>query len=254
MKKLNLSAVAKGIKSAVVKHSPEILTGIGIAGMITTTVLAVRATPRAITLLEGEGLYLDDDPPVIEVVKTAGPCYIPAMLTGTMSVVCLIGANSVNLRRNAALAAAYTLSESTLKEYQEKVIESIGPRKEQAIKDAIAKDKVDRDPVGNKEVIVTGKGDTLCYDAISGRYFKSDIDRLKKAENTLNRQMRDELCITLNEFYDEIGLPSIAVGEDLGWNIDRGYIDLHFSSQLAADGTPCLVVEYRVAPQYNYNL
>ena len=254
MGKLNLSNIAKGVRTAMKKHSPEILTGIGIAGMITSTVMAVRATPKAIKLIEEEKdrQNIEKLKP-LDIIKTTWTCYIPAAITGGLSVICLIGASSVNARRNAALATAYTLSESALKEYQEKVIETIGEKKEQTVRDAIAKDRIDKNPVSSREVIITEKGNTLCYDAISGRYFKSDIDKLKKAENELNRRMIDEMYISLNEFYYEIGLNPISIGDDLGWNIDRGYIKLNFSSQLTDDGTPCLVIDYQVAPRYEYN-
>jgi len=254
MGKLNLSNIAKGVRTAMIKHSPEILTGIGIAGMITTTVMAVRATPKAIKLIEEEKDRQNKESlKPLDVIKTTWKCYIPAAITGGLSIACLIGASSVNARRNAALATAYTLSESALKEYQEKVIETIGEKKERAIRDAIAKDRIEQDPVTSKEVIITERGNTLCYDTCSGRYFKSDIDKLKKAENELNRRMRDEMYISLNEFYYEIGLNPISIGDDLGWHIDRGYIELSFSSQLADEGTPCLVIDYRVAPrQINY--
>lgn len=254
MGKLNLSNIAKSVRTAMKKHSPEILTGIGIAGMITTTVMAVRATPKAMRLIEDRYREEPDERPRwITYIKGAWTCYIPAAVTGCISVFCLIGASSVNVRRNAALATAYTLSESALKEYQEKVIETIGEKKEQSVKDAIAKDRIDRDPVTSREIIITERGNTLCYDAISGRYFKSDIDKLKKAENELNCQMRDEMYISLNEFYYEIGLNPTSIGDDLGWNIDHGYIDLQFSSQLADEGTPCLVIDYQIAPRYEYN-
>lgn len=253
MHKPNLSKICKNMKSATVKHSPEILTGVGIAGMVTTTVMAVRATPKAIRLLDDEKKRQNVDKlEPADVVKTAWKCYIPAAVTGTVSVVCLIGASSVNARRNAALTAAYTLSESTLRDYQKKVIETIGEKKEQTVRDAVAKERLEKNPVENKEVIITAKGETLCFDVVSGRYFKSDIDKLKKAENELNRQMRDEMYISLNEFYYEIGLEPVKLGEDLGWNIDDGYIDLHFSSQLATDGTPCLVIDYGYGPRYDF--
>lgn len=253
MGKLNLSNIAKGVRTAMKKHSPEILTGIGIAGMITTSVLAVKATPKALVLIEDkkEEEGVDKLTPV-ETIKAAWPCYIPAAVTGALSVACLIGASSVNVRRNAALATAYTLSESALKDYQEKVIETIGEKKEQDVRDAVAKERIARDPVSSREVIITERGNTLCYDVISGRYFKSDIDKLKKAENELNRQMRDEMRISLNEFYDELGLGHIAVGDDLGWNIEKGYIELDFSSQLADDETPCLVIGHSNLPVYDY--
>lgn len=260
MPKLNLLKIAKGIRTSAARHSPEILTGIGIAGMITSTVLAVRATPKALTLIEEEKerqnsceecTKIDRLTPV-DTLKTVWKCYIPTVATSVVSIACLIGASSVNLKRNTALATAYTLSESALKDYQEKVVETIGERKEKTIRDEVAKAQVEKNPVSNQEIIVTNKGDTLCYDVISGRYFKSDIDKLKKAENELNRRMRDEMYISVNDFYDEIGLPEIGVGDDLGWNIDRGYIDMRFSSQLAEDNTPCLVVGYHVAPKWDY--
>lgn len=251
--KTNLSLMANALKVSIAKHSPEILTGIGIAGMITTTILAVKATPKAIALIESKKYdEKTEELPKLETVKTVWKCYIPAVATGCLSVVCLIGANSVNLRRNAALAAAYSLSESTLKEYQQKVIETVGERKEQAVRDAIAKDKITDNPPASNQIIFTDKGNTLCYDACSDRYFKSDIDKLKKAENELNRRMRDEMYISLNEFYMEIGINPIEIGNDLGWNIDQGYIEMDFSSQLTDDGIPCLVISYRVAPKYDF--
>lgn len=241
------------LKTAIKKHSPEILTGIGIAGMITTTVMAVRATPKALILIEERKEEIGAEKlEAMDMIKTAWACYIPAAITGTLSVACLIGASSVNARRNAALATAYTLSESVLKDYQGKVIEMFGDKKNEAVKDAVAKDKVEKNPVITREVIITEKGNTLCYDAISGRYFKSDIENIKKAECELNRQILDDMYVSLNDFYYEIGLDSVKLGDELGWNVDSGYIDLSFSSQLASDGTPCLVIDYSVAPRYDY--
>ena len=253
MGKFSLSKVVKNVKVAATKHSPEILTGIGIAGMVTTIVMAVKATPKALILIEEkkneEGL---DSLTPIETVKASWQCYIPSAIVGTVSIFCLIGASSANLRRNTALATAYTLSESALKGYQGKVVETIGDKKEQTVRDSIAKDKLDKNPVTTREVIITEKGNTLCYDAISGRYFKSDIDKLKKAMNELNRDMLNEMFISLNDFYYEIGLSNTKLGDDLGWNVSEGLIDLKFSSQLADDGTPCVVMDYSIAPKYDY--
>lgn len=271
MQKPNLTKVFNGVKIATVKHSPEILMGIGITGMVTTTVMAVRATPKALMLIEAEKRRLNHE--ILEEAKKSGceecnqitrlepvdlikvtwKCYIPAGITCMVSIACLIGASSVNARRNAALATAYTLSESTLRDYQKKVIETIGEKKEQTVRDAVAKEHIERDPVENKEVILSGRGNTLCYDSISGRYFRSDMDAIKKAENELDARLRNEMYISLNEFYYEIGLePLRVIGDDLGWNIDKGYLDIDFSSQIATDGTPCLVIEYNPAPRYDY--
>lgn len=264
MNKPNLSQITKSVRATLTEHSPEILTGIGIASMVTTTILAVGATPTALTILdeaaaEKEGrtrtrLAINDLPkifPAKEVFLLTWKCYVPAAVTFATGVGCLIGASSVNVRRNAALATAYTLSETALKEYKEKVIETIGEKKEQAVRDSIAKDHIEKNPVGKNEIIVTGKGSTRCYDCISGRYFESDIDKLRKAENELNRQILVDMYASLNDFYDLIGLSPIAMGEDLGWNIDK-QPELYFSAQLSDDEEPCLVVNYSVAPRYEY--
>lgn len=253
MNKPNFSGIFKNIRNSVAKHSPEILIGAGIAGMVSAVVLAVKATPKALVLIEEKkNEERVDKLSVIETVSAAWKCYIPAAAVCVLSAGCIICGNSVHTKRNVALAAAYQLSESAFKEYSEKVTETIGEHKEQKIRDDIAKDTIDRNPVRNTEIILTRTGNVLCYDVVSGRYFHSDINKLKKAENDLNRQMRDDTYISLNEFYYEIGLDPISIGDDIGWNIDHGYIDLTFSSQLDINGTPCLVMSYSIAPRYDY--
>lgn len=257
MDKNAIFTAIKSIKVAARKHSPEILTGLGIAGMITTTIMAVKATPKALDLMAEVKANHEEDTDRKEFAKDVlmkvAPVYIPATLTCITSASCLIWANATHLRRNAALATAYHLSESALKTYQEKVVETFGQKKEEAVRSAIAKDKIDRDPIGDREVIIVGNGDTLCYDTLSGRYFKSDIEKLKRAENELNRQMRNDDYVSLNDFYDAIGLSFTKIGSQLGWHIDKGFIELEFSAQLTDEGKPCLVLDYQVAPYYHYD-
>ena len=254
MNKPNVSKLIKSARTVVSKHSPEILTGIGIAGMITTTVLAVKATPKAMQLLEEKKSKLEcESLTKKEVITTAWKCYIPAAATGAFSIACLIGANSVNTRRNAALATAYKLSETALTEYREKVVETLGEKKEQAVKDKVAKSKVENNPVSKSEVIITDRGNTLCYDAAIGRYFESDIESIKKAINEINREMTYNMYVSLNEFYDALDLPHVELGDDLGWNMDSGLVDIYFSSQIADNGRPCIVLNYNVAPQHDFS-
>lgn len=256
MNKQSITNFFKGVKSAVSEHSPEILTGIGIAGMITTTVLAVKATPRAMQLIDEAENERQEYLTPVETVKVAWKPYIPAAVTGVLSTACLIGASSVSARRNAALTAAYQLSTSALAEYKEKVVETIGEKKERAIHDKIAQDKVDKNPPSKSEVIFTGGGDTLCLDAISGRYFRSDRNKIEKAVNSLNFRMTGgmEMCISLNEFYDAIGLSRLSpMGEDLGWRVDKGLIELHYGAVLSEDNEPCMVITHLMPPEYGYH-
>lgn len=253
MSKIKFKPLIKTIRSGLAKHSPAILTALGITGMIGTTVLAVKATPKALDLIENKKEELDKDKlTVVETVKATWKCYVPAAITCATSAACLIGASSVHTKRNAALATAYKLSESALIEYRDKVVETIGEKKEQSVRDAIAKDHVEKNPITNNEVIITDRGYTLCYDELSGRYFYSDIEKIKKAANELNRQMLNDMYVSLNELYYELGLEGTKLGEQMGWNVDRGLIDLKFSATVSADDRPCIVLDYRVPPMYDY--
>ena len=253
MSKIKFKPLIKTIRSGLAKHSPAILTALGITGMIGTTVLAVKATPKALDLIENKKEELDKDGlTVAETVKATWKCYVPAAITCATSAACLIGASSVHTKRNAALATAYKLSESAFIEYRDKVVETIGEKKEQSVRDAIAKDHVEKNPVTNNEVIITDRGYTLCYDELSGRYFYSDIEKIKKAANELNRQMLNDMYVSVNELYYELGLEGTKLGEQMGWNVDRGLIDLKFSATVSADDRPCIVLDYRVPPMYDY--
>lgn len=263
--------VTKAIKSAtdvLGKRSPEILTGLGIAGMITATVFAVKATPKAIALIEDEKARRIGEATVeeakewseaggikiapIDYVKLTWKPYAPAVITGAVSIACLIGATSVSTRRTATLAAAYKLSETALTEFKDKAVEVVGEKKVKEIKEQIVHDKIENNPVSRSEVIITDKGNTLCYDEMTDNYFRCDIDRIKSAVNNLNREMLNNMYVSLNDFYDEIGRRRTKLGDELGWNIDRGYIEVEYSSHLADDGTPCLAISYLVEPRYDY--
>ena len=258
MTKPNMAALVKDVKMAVTKHSPEILTGLGIAGMIVTTVMAVKATPKALELIEDKkeelDIHPDDKLRPADMVKATWKCYVPAAVTGVTSVACLIGASSVNLRRNAALATAYNLSATALSEYKEKVLETVGEKKEQAIRNKVAEEQINKEPVNQSAIIVSGNGNTRCFDTITKQRFTSDIEAIKRVVNELNRRMvNGEDYISLNDFYSEIGLDSVSIGEELGWNVTRGLIEVSFSAQLDTDGVPCIVLDYCVAPKRGFN-
>lgn len=254
MSKFNLAATVKSIKGVLERHTPEILTGIGVAGMITTTILAVKATPKACLLIDDRKDELEVEKlPATELIKTTWKCYIPAAVTGGASIACLVGASSVNFKRNAALATAYKLSEAALSEYKDAVLETIGEKKERTVRDKVAERRLKENPVTKNEVIITGNGTTLCYDPVGNSYFKSNIQQIESAKNKLNARMLSENYVSLNDFYDELGIGPTKLGEDLGWDIYKdGLIDIAFSSQLAEDGTPCLVMDYSIAPRYEY--
>lgn len=255
MNRSKMAQFVRGVKMNVSKHGPEILMGLGIAGMITTVVLAVKETPKALDLIAEAEDKKGEQLKKTEVVKATWKCYIPAAVTGATSIACLVGASTKHAKRNAALATAYKLSETALSEYREKVVETIGEEKEKVVREKVSEEKLKQNPIEKNEIIFTDNGDTQFYEPLSGRYFKSDIEHVNKIVNRLNKSMLHDMFgyITLNEFYEELGLDMVELGEDLGWNLDKGLIDIEFTSKIASNGKPCIVLDYINAPHYNYD-
>ena len=253
MNKKEVKKMISDVGRKIDRRSPEILAGIGIAGMITTVVLAVRATPKALTLIDEASNEKNAELTRVEVVKAAWKPYVPAVITGIMSTTCMIGSVHIGARRIAAISTAYKLTETAFSEYKDKVVETIGEKKEKSIKEKIAEDKLEKNPASKSDVIITGDKETLFYDASAGGYFPSDIETVKRAVNEINRQMIYDNYVSLNEFYDLLGREHTELGDELGWNLDSGLIEVDFTSKIADNGKPCIVISYNVAPRYDYS-
>ena len=104
------------------RNAPTILTCAGGIGVVATSVMAVKATPKALQLLEEAKAEKGDDLTKLEVVVVAGPAYIPAMVTGAATIACIFGANVLNQCQQASLASAYALIDNSYKEYKKKVV------------------------------------------------------------------------------------------------------------------------------------
>ena len=248
---MNIKTMAKSVWAGAKKHSPEILIGMGIAGAASSVIFAVKATPKAMFLLEEKRKELGvENLEAKEIIKTAAPVYIPTAVSFGVSVACIVGASSVNARRNAALTAAYTLSESTLRTYRDKVLETVGEDKEREIRQKAAIEQQQSTPEPQTLVVSSAAGQLKCFDSLSGRYFVSTKNEIDKAVNEFNRQLRDDMRISLNDWYDLIGLDTNKLGDMLGWDIERGYVETCYASRLDEDGLPCLVVNYVEPPHY----
>ncbi|MCR5432351.1 MAG: DUF6353 family protein, partial [Lachnospiraceae bacterium] len=161
--------------------------------------------------------------------------------------------DTINTRRNTALAAAYALSLQDFADYKRKALEVVGEKKEEQIRDEVNKEKLIKDNVKDMPIIHTsGSGGKIpCYDPLSKRLFESDMETLRSAVNTLNTRIIDEMYITLNEYYAEIGLDPLSdcIGESMGWDLEHGQIKPQFTSQLV-NGVPYLVIGHNNPPHY----
>ena len=288
---MNIMPVKNAISSvgkAVEQKSPAILTGIGIGSFVGCAILAVKATPKAIQLMDrkaqekyGEFLRTDGktayetyeewldvedrvfiEPRVyfevltpVEVVKSTWKAYIPAVGLGVVGIVCLIGAARVSSARNAAFAGAASIAEKALYEYQQKVVDILGEDKANEIRDELAKDRVVKidaaDISGNSETVCSRPGGSWIYDPITDRKWKSDLETVRSAMNDFNHDLIGGVYGTLNDWYYCLGVKGVPIGDDLGWCSDK-LLDIRFSAMVLDNGEPAIVLDYETLPNAKY--
>lgn len=244
------------VERTIVKNSPALMTSIAVIGTVSTAYLTGRATVTAMERIQTAEYDIRTDSSLSphsltskEKVELVWKEYIPPLVMGALTVAAIVTSNRVSSRRAAALAVAYSISEKAFDEYKEKIVEKLGPKKEQAARDEIAQEQINRNPP--KEVIFMGKGDILCREAFTGRYFKTTMEALRGARNTLNEAILHDFSASLTDFYYLVGLDRTDISDDIGWNSDK-LMDILITSALTPDGEPCMSFTYSVLPQSKY--
>lgn len=246
----------------VKEHSPEILVSAGVVGMATSTVLAVRATPKALQKIEEKKEELDTDYLTKkELIQTTWKDYLPSAGIGLVSAACIVLGTSQNVKRNTALATVYAISENTLKEYQRKTKEVVGEEKAKEIDREVAKSRARRSlserPVvvednSSEYIIYTGLGNTLIYDTFSGRWFRASVNSVDAAVNKINKKLNNEFIMTVNDFFMELNIPVVGAGNLIGWKSDKDEMVVSYDSDVNKMGEPYLILTYTNRPEPIY--
>lgn len=241
-------------------HIPTILTVSASIGVVATAILSIKATPKAVILLEERREEIADrmglEPHSInisskEVLKISWRPYIPAILMGGATLMCIVGANTVHLRRSAAVLSAYTLTDKAFTEYRDQVKDVFGDKGHEKVQDKVAKALIESNPVDKEVLLDKDETKVLCYDSMSGRYFKANVEDIRKAQNDVNEIILKDMYASQNDFYERIGLRRTELGDMLGWDLDT-MIDISFSSTLTVDNQPCLTILYNKYPIQDY--
>lgn len=261
----------KGVETFVTKNSPTILTSCSVAGTITTAVLAAKTHEKAKERISDElekqlsapCLYADDT--VFDKygfnfkkkIKLTWRYYIPPVVMGAITIACTIGANCINLKRNAVLAGAYALAETSLKEFKDAARTVVGEEKVKEIKDKIIDDKINDNPPTQNQITMIGDGKVLCYDPYSDRYFESTEEKIRHAVNIANTELFANMRLTLNEMYYALDLKPNKLAGDRGWDLNDALdyrkdfpIEPRFTAHLSEKGVPCLSIEFFPEPDY----
>lgn len=249
---MSFKSIVKQVERFTVDHSPEILTAFGVAGTLATAFLTADSTIKAVNLVREEQKSKGYELTPREEFELVWKLYIPPAVSVTMTIGAIIGAAHVNKRRAAAMATAYTITERAFSEYKDKVVEKIGEKKERDYRDEIAQDRVNENPPEENVVVVTDGGDVLCYEHFTGRYFKSSMETLKRAENEINFQILHDGHASVSDLYFILGLASTAFSEEVGWNTDYP-LSMVYSTTLSPDGKPCIAIDFDLHPRRKYS-
>lgn len=233
------------------RNTSTLLTIVGGAGVIGTAVMAAKDTPKALKLLEDAKCEKGEELTNIEKIKAAAPAYIPTALTAVSTIACIFSANMFNKRSQAALLSAYTLLDSTYKEYRAKTKELYGEESDKNITKEIVKDKYEEHEIDD--------GKQLFFDYYSMRYFESTMEEVLKAEMEINRLLQERMYVDINTFYDLLGLEPINLNDEIGWSIEAGavwdgysWIEFEHETVEMGDGMECCIITMKSNPSSEY--
>ena len=236
------------------RNAPTILTCVGSIGVVATSVMAVKATPKALQLLEEAKADKGDKLTKLEIVAVAWPAYIPAIVTGAATIACIFGANVLNQCQQASLASAYALIDNSYKEYKKKVEELYGKESNAQVQQEIAKVKYKENDIQQED------DELLFYDEFSGRYFNATMERVLVAEYQVNRELHNTGHDTLNHFYELVGLDPIGDGDALGWseggNYERywqSWLDFRHNKVVMDEGLECYIITMFEEPYVEFD-
>lgn len=242
------------------RNSPTIVSCIGAVGVVATTIAAIKATPKALSLIEDEKARINkqleqsgwqtrvDKLTTAETIKATWKCYIPTTVIGLSTITCIFGANALNKNQQAALTSAYILLDNAYKEYKSKVSSLLGEDANVHIQKSIVEDRY-----SDADISVSDENQ-LFYEYNYGEFFERTKTQVLNAEYNFNQKFISDGYATLNDFYEFLGLPKTQEGEIIGWSVQEGYLLVDFEHELLEmeDGMECTIINLPVAPSIAY--
>lgn len=242
-------------KNGVQKHSPEILAGVGVVGVVASTVMACKATMKLNDILEEsketrdkirevesnpryEEQYSHEDAKkdlTINYTQTGlkiAKLYAPAVILGSASLGCLLASNDILRKRNAALSAAYMTVDKSFKEYRQRVVDRFGEEVEKEIRYNIKAEEITSTVVAEdgSETTVTETVKTMDPNLYSdyakffdeaSPYWQKDPEYnfmfLKSQQQYANDLLKARGRLFLNEVYEMLGIEKTKAGQIVGW-------------------------------------
>ena len=253
--KEKLMKTYKKVELKAIKHSPEILAGVGVVGVVGSLVMACKATTKLSDILEDskeqldkikevaadpayEEKYSQDDAKkdtTITYVQTAmkvTKLYAPSVILCASSLGCLLASNNILKKRNAALSAAYMTVDKSFKEYRKRVADRFGEEVEKEIRYNIKAEEITKVDENGNEVtetvkVMNGTDDPNSYSDYARFFDEScaawqndaeyNLTFLKAQQQYANDLLKARGRLFLNEVYRMLGIDETKAGQVVGW-------------------------------------
>lgn len=242
-----------------------VLSTIAAIGVIITAVSVGKATPKALERIKADSKKNHDGNPYAytkkEAIKSSWKFYIPSVVAGTTTIVCIFGIDILGKRQQASISSAYALLNSSYQEYKDKLKELYGEEAHQKIIDSIVSEKArdvyisSSDFVGTSSLYFDDRSieeRRIFYDVFSNRYFESTVAQVIEAEYHLNRNWSLGMDVTINDFYEFIGITGIDGGDEMRWFAYEdgiGWLDFSHRKTTLDDGLEIYVIEIVFPPR-----
>ena len=224
---------------SIKNNAPTILSVVGVAGLVGTTISAIKETPKVDQMMVNEEVYHNRDCTALEKAWIYTKGYKYTILLGGTTAICILGSNALNKKQQAELTGAYVALGNMFQKYRNRVEELYGEEIEKSIMDTAKTRTIVNNKTGD---VYELEEPELFYDPYTDNYFQTTMREFDRVRYELNRKYAVNGTLTINDFYAELGLPKVDNGHELGWSdaIDRetmGYTWLDIG------------VEYEALPQ-----
>lgn len=235
-------AMSQGqFKKLLKTNSSTILTCLGIAGIIGTAILSATNALKATKKIKELELEKGEELTVPEKIKAVLPICTPSIIVAASTIVCVVGSNIISKRKLSAALCAYTSLVGSLS--------NVKATPSNSQNGDVENRKIDLCDMPDKEEPL------MFYEPCSDRFFEATMLDVLKAEYSINRIFVLRGSVSINDFYNLLGLPKEEFGSDMGWSMSLNYSWINFNYERIEiyNGIECYILSYENPPETDYD-
>lgn len=249
---MNAKLIFNIVRKSIGDNAPTILSALGAVGVVSTGVLAAKAAPAAKKEVDLDILNNGEPKTKLESagrkIKVTWRLYAPAVVAGSCAIICIAMAQHENLKRQAALIGAYSISSEAFKDYREKAEEALGKKKSGEINSELAAEQTAKNPRTENNTVILSNGTSRIYDSYTMQYIENgSLEAVRKAVNDYNQHLIAHGYADLNTFFDYVGFKNTIFGSEFGFK-DNRLMEMDYDPYLDEDGRAGIMLRYIVTP------